>query len=349
MRKGKIVIPRWFDRHLHLRQGKMLEAVLPCTLAQKAFGAVVIGNLISPTSTAQRCREYREEIINLLPAGADFHPRMTLFLTDDTKPDEVEEGFKAGIWCAAKLCLTRSDGTGGTTNSSKGVTKLRKLYPVFGRMQKIGMTLLGHFEDVDPATDEFDREAVAMEKYLIPLITNFPCLRVVVEHVSDGRMADFVAGTPGNVRATVTPHHLLGNRNMMFEGGLNSVNYCRPVLKSEEHRRKIFEYVTCGHSRFGAGTDSAPHPIEAKANPWGCSSGIFTAPCAVELYASAFDKANATKNLGPFLSTNFLDFYGLEPSKETMTLVRESWKIPERIANIPVFMGGQTLPWKLVE
>lgn len=346
-----ITILRWFDRHAHFRDGKMLELVLPCTLNQRATGAVIMGNLKYPdqTSSIEKAVAYRNRIEQILQKeGSDFKPCMTLYLTDDISPEEVMRGFEEGIWCAVKLYMADQDGKGGTTGSQHGVRDLLGRYPVFEKMQEKGIPLLGHFEAVEKDVDEFDREIVSVDRDLKPLLQAFPELKVVFEHITDGRAADFVAESEHEIRATVTAHHLMINRNAMFDGGMNPGNYCKPVPKREEHRKQVRYYVTMGHPRFGAGTDSAPHDEETKSRCYECCAGIFTAPTAVELYTTVFDEDNALENLCAFLSKNFLEFYGMKVSKEIMNLERSPTVIQKTVGNIQVFKGGEELPWKLV-
>jgi dihydroorotase len=312
-----------------------------------------------PITTVEQAIAYRDRInevrneffMNRVPfigSGEDqFTPCMTCYLTDHTDPAEVVRGFKEGVWRAVKLYMADQNGQGGTTGSAHGVRNLRGCYPVFEAMQEHGIPLLGHFEAVERDVDEFDREIVSVERDLQPLLSTFPGLKVVFEHITDYRAADFVAQTEHYVRATVTAHHLMLNRNDLFWGGMNPLNWCKPVAKREEHRRAIRWYVTSGNARFGAGTDSAPHDESAKARCCGCAAGIFTAPHAVELYATIFDEDNALQHLGSFLSVNFLDLYGMEVSGETMTLFREPSTVPEKVGNVHVFMGGKELPWRL--
>lgn len=346
----EIIIPRWFDRHLHLRDGNMLKTVLPCTLGQQATGAVIMGNLKHPdeTSTVEKTIAYRNRIRSILPHDSDFKLGMTCYLTDEITPEEVVRGFKAGVWIGVKGYLANQEGKGGTTNSSHGVKNLKGRYPVLAKMEHEGIPYLGHFEAVEGDVDEFDREVVSLERDLIPMLKAFPSLKVVVEHVTDGRMADFVAETEYNVRATVTVQGLMLNRNSMFWDGMSPINYCKPVPKRESHRLKVRKYVTSGHRRFGAGTDSAPHPEDAKARCCECAAGIFTAPCAVELYTTVFDEDNALPYLGNFLSKNFLGLYGIKVSEEIMTIKRVQYQIPEKVGQVHVFKGGIQLPWKLV-
>ncbi len=350
MGTDSITIPRWFDRHLHLRDGDMLRTVLPHTLASQATAAVIMGNLPPPNeiSTIVKAIAYRDRIISMLPPGSDFTPIMTCYLTDETAPEDVVSGYKEGVWRAVKLYLARKDGSGGTSHSSRAVKDIRGRYPVFAAMEKEGIPLLGHFESVDPEIDEFDREMICLYLNVIPLHEAFPGLKIVFEHITDNRSAEFVVSAGDNVFATVTAHHLMINRNAMFDGGMNPFKYCKPVPKRDDHRRKVRAIVTAGHPRFGAGTDSAPWDEAAKARGFGCSAGIFTAPAAPELYATVFDEDGALDKLGAFMSVNLAEIYGLEPSKETMTLVRGSFTIPERVGTVRVFKGGEILPWKLV-
>lgn len=344
----KITIPRWFDRHLHIRDGDMLKTVLPCTLSQHATGAVIMGNLKEPTSTIERVLAYRERIQAVLPPDSDFQPCMTLYLTDEITPEEVVRGFIEKIWGAVKLYMANQKGEGGTTGSKHGVKNLLGRYRVFDAMERLRIPLLGHFEAVEEDIDEFDREIVSVERDLAPLLEKFPYLPVVFEHITDHRAADFVAQSDANLWATVTAHHLIINRNAMFREGINPCNYCKPVPKHERHRLRIRKYVTSGNRRFGAGTDSAPHDESAKSRYYGCVAGIFTAPIAVELYAAVFDEDNALEHLGPFLSENLLPIYGMQKSSEMMTLERVPTHVPEKVGNVRVFQGGTELPWKLV-
>lgn len=350
MRTDRIEIPRWFDRHLHIRDGDMLKTVLPCTLNQRAIGAVIMGNLKHPdeTSTIAKAAAYRERIASFIPSVSDFNPRMTCYLTDDISPEEVVRGFEEGVWCAVKLYMANQKGQGGTTGSQHGVRNLAGRYPVFEAMEKKKIPLLGHFEAVEEDVDEFDREIVSVERDLKPILKSFPELSVVFEHITDGRAADFVAEADCDICATVTAHHLMVSRNAMFWGGMSPVNYCKPVPKREEHRLRVRKYVTSGNHRFGAGTDSAPHDEGAKSRYCGCAAGIFTAPIAVEMYATVFDEDDALQHLGPFLSENFIDFYGVEVSSEVMTVDRVPKQIPEKVGTVRVFKGGTMLPWTLV-
>jgi dihydroorotase len=310
-----------------------------------------MGNLKYPhhTSTIERALAYKKRIMAALPPGSDFMPCMTLYLTDQIDPDEVVRGYRKGAWQAVKLYMANQLGQGGTTGSAHGVKSLLGRYPVFAAMEEHGIPLLGHFEAVEDNIDEFDREIRSVERDLIPLLYEFPQLRVVFEHITDGRAAQFVADDGHTeLYATVTAHHMMLNRNSMFSGGLSADKYCKPVPKREVHRQKVRKYVTSGLGRFGAGTDSAPHDQSAKSRCHGCAAGIFTAYSAVELYTKIFEEDGALENLGAFLSTNFLHVYGVEPSNEMMTIRRQPNAIPATLDGIPVFMGGDVLSWKVV-
>lgn len=277
-----------------------------------------------------------------------FTPRMTCYLTDHTTPEEVVRGFREGVWHAVKLYMADQNGQGGTTGSAHGVRDLRGRYPVFAAMENHSIPLLGHFEAVEREVDEFDREIVSVERDLQPLLKAFPGLPVVFEHLTDGRAAEFVAETEHYVRATVTAHHLMLNRNDLFWGGMQPLHWCKPVAKREVHRQKVRHYVTSGNIRFGAGTDSAPHDELAKVRCCGCAAGVFTAPHAVELYTTVFDEDDALEHLGGFLSQNFLNLYEMTVSEEIMTIERTPLIVPEMVGKVRVFKGGEELPWTLV-
>ena len=357
-KQDKVTIPRWFDRHLHLRDGDMMRTVLPCTLNQRATGAIIMPNLTDPITTVEKAVAYRQRIEFARndavflgdTTNKDFLPFMTCYLTDHTDPEEVVRGFERGVWRAVKLYMANQQGQGGTTGSAHGVRDLRGCYRVFEAMEKHKIPLLGHFEAVEEGVDEFDREIVSVERDLIPILNSFPELRVVFEHLTDGRAAEFVDSErlSGRIYATVTAHHLMVNRNAMFWGGMNPACYCKPVPKREYHRKRVRQYVTSGNPYFGAGTDSAPHDESAKSHCYGCAAGIFTAPTAVELYATVFDEDDALRHLGSFLSQNFLDIYGMKVSSETMTIERAPLDVPQKVGNVQVFKGGTVLPWRLV-
>lgn len=361
MKENSVTIPRWFDRHLHIRDGEMMKTVLPCTLNQRATGAIIMPNLVDPISSIEKARAYRQRIDFVRndavflsqTTNKNFLPCMTLYLTDHISPEEVVQGFREGAWVAVKLYMANQKGQGGTTGSAHGVRNLLGRYPVFEAMEKHKIPLLGHFEAVEEDVDEFDREIVSVERDLKPILKSFPGLPVVFEHLTDGRAADFVAGygccdEHAMLFATVTTHHLMINRNAMFWGGMNPGHYCKPVPKRESHRQRVRKYVTEGHRRFGAGTDSAPHDEQMKSRCHGCAAGIFTAPAAVEMYATVFDEDNALEHLGPFLSENFVGIYGMNASTETITIERAAFIVPQKVGGVQVFKGGKELPWKLV-
>jgi dihydroorotase len=339
----------------------MMQNVLPYTVNQGATGAVIMPNLHDPITTIEKAKNYKVRIKQALASAVyiggkwsrangrpDFEPYMTLYLTDDTTPEEVVLGFKEGAWCAVKLYMADQKGQGGTTGSQHGVRNLLGRYKVFEAMEKHHIPLLGHFEAVEDDVDEFDREIVSCDRDLDPILRTFPELQIVFEHITDSRVGELVADGIHHLWATVTAHHLMLNRNAMFRGGMNPGHYCKPVPKREAHRSRIRKWVTQGYSRFGAGTDSAPHDETAKSRCYGCAAGIFTAPHAVELYTTVFDEDGMLHNLEAFLSRNLLGLYGVEASHQTMTIMRSLWTVREKVGSVQVFMGGQTLPWKLV-
>jgi dihydroorotase len=325
------------DWHVHLRDGEMLRTVAPYTARQFAR-AIVMPNLVPPITTVEAARNYRERVI--AAAGAGFTPLMTCYLTDAICPDEVARGFDEGVWIAAKLYPA-----GATTNSASGVTNIRNIYPVLERMQRIGMVLCVHGEVTDPDVDVFDREKVFIERVLAPLVQDFPQLKIVLEHITTKEAADFVRD--GKIGATVTPQHLVINRNALFVGGLRPHAYCLPVAKREEHRLAIRKAATSGWPNVFLGTDSAPHARHAKENACGCA-GVFNAPFALETYATVFDTEGALDNFEAFASINGPRFYGLAVNEETVTLERKETAVPEEIEGLVPFHAGETLPWRFV-
>jgi dihydroorotase len=334
-----LTIRRPDDWHVHLRDGDMLRKVAPYTTRQFAR-AVVMPNLVPPVTTAEAAAAYRERII--AAAGPGFTPLMTCYLTDETKPDEVARGFEEGIWLAAKLYPA-----GATTNSASGVTDVRNLYPVLDRMQEIGMVLCVHGEVTDPAVDVFDREAVFIERILRRLVKDFPALRIVLEHITTADAADFVSANTPNVGATVTPQHLIINRNAIFAGGLRPHAYCLPVAKREKHRLAVRKAATSGQQNIFLGTDSAPHTREAKESACGCA-GIFNAPFALESYATVFEEEGALDKLEAFACLNGPRFYGLPANEETVTLERSEVDVPEEIEGLVPFHARERLRWKFL-
>jgi dihydroorotase len=340
----EITITRPDDWHLHVRDGAALAAVLPDTARQ--FGrAIIMPNLRPPVTTAALAVAYRRRILEALPAGADFEPLMTLYLTDLTPPDEIVRAKAAGV-VALKLYPA-----GATTNSDAGVTDIRKTYPTLEAMQREGLLLLVHGEVTDPDVDVFDREAVFIERVMAPLRRDFPALKVVFEHVTTREAAQYVAEADEHTAATLTAHHLLYNRNALFMGGLRPHYYCLPVLKRELHRLALLQAATSGHPRFFLGTDSAPHAAHLKEQSV-CGAGCYTALAALELYAEAFDSVGALDKLEAFASFNGPAFYGLPRNRGHVTLRRQAWTLPEALpfgdAQLKPLRGGDSLAWQLV-
>ncbi len=341
---NRLVIRRPDDWHLHLRDGAMLEAVLPYTARQFAR-AIVMPNLVPPVTDMAAAAAYRDRILAALPAGSDFTPLMTCYLTDQADAEEIARGYAAGLFAACKLYPANA-----TTNSAFGVTDIAKLDPTLEAMQRIGMPLLVHGEVTDRGIDIFDREAVYIERVLEPTLRRFPALKVVLEHITTADAADFVRAAGANVAATVTPHHLVINRNAMFEGGLRPHAYCLPVAKRERHRLAVRKAATSGSPQFFLGTDSAPHAVERKESACGCA-GIFNAPFALETYAAVFEEEGALACFEAFASENGPRFYGLPLNEGRVVLERVETEVPETLpaagSSIVPFMAGKTLPWRL--
>jgi len=340
-----LTITRPDDWHLHLRDGGALKAVLPDTARQFAR-AIVMPNLRPPVTTTALAIEYRERILNALPAGANFEPLMTLYLTDKTTAEEIERAKASGIVHGVKLYPA-----GATTNSDSGVTNLGHCVAALEAMEKLGVPLLTHAEVTDSDVDVFDRERVFIERNMIPLLNRFPNLKVVFEHITTQDAADFVLQSPSSVAATITAHHLLMNRNDMFKGGIQPHHYCLPILKREEHRVALVKAATSGNPKFFLGTDSAPHAKHTKEAACGCA-GMYTAHTAMELYAEAFEAAGALDKLEGFASFYGADFYGLARNTEQVTLVKESWKVPSSLPYegdvlVPL-KADQMLGWKMI-
>ncbi|TNE85600.1 MAG: dihydroorotase [Deltaproteobacteria bacterium] len=334
------------DWHLHLRDAAMLDAVLPPTAA--VFGrAVVMPNLKPPVTTTEQAAAYRERILASLPEGSRFTPLMTAYLTDRTDPDDLAAGHAAGVLTAVKLYPA-----GATTNSDAGVTSLTRLERVLERLADIGMPLLVHGEVTDHDVDIFDREARFLDEVLEPIVAKFPTLRVVVEHATTAEAVQFVRAHGERVGCTITPQHLLANRNDLLVGGIRPHFYCLPVLKRRKHQVALLEAATSGEAGFFLGTDSAPHPKHAKESDCGCA-GCYSAPAALPLYAEAFERAGALEHLETFASLNGPAFYGLPVNEDTVTLVRKSWEVPESVAvdgpasEIVPFWAGQSLRWRV--
>ncbi|MFZ4650144.1 MAG: dihydroorotase [Rubrivivax sp.] len=345
MNAQSLTLTRPDDWHLHLRDGVALEAVLPHTARQFAR-AIVMPNLKPPVTTTAQALAYRQRILAARPAGSDFEPLMTLYLTDHTPPEEMRRAREAGV-VALKLYPA-----GATTHSDAGVTDIRHTYPTLEAMQREGLLLLVHGEVTDPEIDLFDREAVFIDRVMQPLRRDFPGLKIVFEHITTREAAQYVEQADALTAATITAHHLLYNRNALFLGGLRPHYYCLPVLKREVHRQALVRAATGGSTRFFLGTDSAPHAAALKEQSV-CGAGCFTAPAALELYAQAFEEAGALPRLEGFASLHGADFYGLPRNAGTVTLERRSWTLPQELpfgdALIKPLRAGETLEWKLRE
>jgi dihydroorotase len=341
---NQLTFKRPDDWHLHLRDGAAMASVLADT-ARRFARAIVMPNLKPPVRTTQQALHYRERILGALPEGAAFEPLMTLYLTDDTPPEEIARAKLSGRVFGVKLYPA-----GATTHSDEGVTRISRCFHALEKMEQMGLPLLVHGESTDPAIDVFDREKAFLEEVLGPMLERFPELKVVLEHVTTRDAVQFVEVTGPNVAATITAHHLLMNRNALFMGGIRPHHYCLPVLKREEHREALVEAATSGNPKFFLGTDSAPHSRQAKEAECGCA-GIYTAHAAIELYAIAFEEAGALDRLEGFASEFGPQFYGLPANRDTLTLVREDWKVPETLPfgaeRIVPLRAGETLPWKL--
>ncbi len=344
MAEDGITLRRPDDWHVHLRDGAMLEAVLPYTARQFAR-AIVMPNLVPPITSIAAAEAYRGRILAALPKGMDFTPLMTCYLTDDADADEIERGFREKAFAAVKLYPANA-----TTNSASGVTDLGKVTTVLSRMERIGMPLLVHGEVTDPAVDVFDREAVFIEQKLKPLMRDFPGLKLVLEHITTKDAVDFVTASGAQLAATVTAHHLVINRNALFAGGLRPHMYCLPVAKREVHRLALRKAAISGNPKFFLGTDSAPHPVHDKERDCGCA-GIFSAPAALEIYAQVFDEENALDKLEGFASEHGARFYGLPLNEGRVRLKRRSTTVRETVPSMagPIrpFLGGQSLAWTL--
>jgi dihydroorotase len=339
-----LTIRRPDDWHLHLRDGEALRAVLPFTAAR--FGrAIVMPNLKPPVATTGQALAYRRRILDALPAGMKFEPLMTLYLTDRTDPAEVDRAKASGCVYGFKLYPA-----GATTHSDAGVTDLRRLEPVLVRMSELGLVLQVHGEVTDPGVDVFDREARFIDEALSPIVERVRRLRIVFEHITTRAAVEFVLNARPGVAATVTPQHLLMNRNALFSGGIRPHHYCLPVLKTELDRRALLDVVADGDPRFFLGTDSAPHARHTKEAACGCA-GIFSAHAAIELYAEAFESAGALDRLEGFASEFGADFYGLPQTEERITLVKESWEVPARYPfgsdDLVPLRAGERIGWRL--
>ncbi len=337
-----LTIRRPDDWHVHFRDGAMLAAVAPHTARQFAR-AIIMPNLTPPVTSVAAARAYRERILAAV-GDADFTPLMTCYLTDGIDPAEIERGYAEGVFAACKLYPAHA-----TTNSAHGVTDIRALTGVLETLQRIGMPLLIHGEVTDKAVDIFDREAVFVERTLGPLTRDYPALKIVLEHITTAEAAAFVMEADHPIAATITPQHLMINRNALFDGGLRPHAYCLPVLKRETHRLAVRKAAVSGSPRFFLGTDSAPHVVGAKESGCGCA-GIFNAPFALEAYLQVFDEEGALAHFEGFASEHGARFYGLPLNEGTVTLVREDVVVPDRIgegdASVVPFLAGTTLGWR---
>ncbi|MDR2876317.1 MAG: dihydroorotase [Methylobacillus sp.] len=341
-----LTITRPDDWHLHLRDGAAMRAVLPDTARQFAR-AIIMPNLRPPVTTTALAEEYRARILAALPVGLRFEPLMTLYLTDNTSAREIENAKDSGFVHGIKLYPA-----GATTNSDSGVTDLARCRAALAAMEKHGLPLLVHAEVTDADVDVFDREKVFIERHMIPLTCDFPDLKIVFEHITTREAAQFVADAPATVGATITAHHLLMNRNALFSGGIRPHHYCLPVLKREEHRKALVAAAVSGSPKFFLGTDSAPHAKSAKETACGCA-GMYTVHAAIELYAEAFEAADALDQLEAFASFHGADFYGLPRNSEKITLTRETWNVPETLPfgddTLVPLRAGQSMGWKLLK
>jgi dihydroorotase len=332
------------DWHLHLRDGQALRAVLPHTAARFAR-AIVMPNLVPPVTTVALAAAYRQRIVAALPAGSDFQPLLTLYLTDDTTAAEIDRAVDSGIVYGAKLYPA-----GATTHSQSGVTDVSRIAAVLERMSARGLPLQVHGEVTDPAVDIFDRETVFLERVLAPLLQRHQGLRVVMEHVSTRAAVQFVAGGGERLGATITPQHLMFNRNALLVGGLRPHYYCLPILKTEDDRRALLDIVASGHPRFFLGTDSAPHARHAKEAACGCA-GVYSAHAALELYATVFERHDMLARLEDFAAGFGADFYRLPRNAGTITLERQDWQPPAHYAfgneQLVPMLASETLTWKL--
>jgi dihydroorotase len=344
----RITIRKPDDWHLHVRDGAMLKAVLPLTA--KHFGrAILMPNLVPPVRTSADAVAYRNRVLAALPQGSTFKPLMMCYLTDDTDPDDVERGFKEGVFTGVKFYPAHA-----TTNSAAGVTDFAKVRRVLERMQKIDMPFLIHGEEVDPAVDVFDREAVFIERRLSQWVKEFPRLRVTLEHLSSKQGVDFVRGATPQVAGTITPHHLELTRTDWLGSGQKPHMYCMPVVKTEKDRLALRQAAASGEACFFLGTDSAPHPAAKKHAVTG-AAGVFNAPVAIESYAKVFDEEGALDKLEAFASLNGPKHYRLPANEETITLERSPWTVPEEAKvegpeeRVLVYHGGETMAWRVVE
>ena len=340
----QLTIIRPDDWHLHVRDGEVLASVVPDT-GRRFARAIIMPNLNPPVTTTAQALAYRRRILDVVPAGLRFEPLMTLYLTENTPLAEIAAAKSGGCVHGVKWYPA-----GAATNTASGVTDIRRCDATLAAMEEYDLPLLVHGEVTDPAVDVFDREAVFIERHLIPVVERFPGLRVVLEHITTRQAAAFVRAAPPRVGATITAHHLLLNRNALFAGGLRPHHYCLPVLKREEHRRALIEAAVSGNPKFFLGTDSAPHPRRAKESACGCA-GIYTAHAAIELYAEVFEQAGALDRLEAFASFYGADFYRLPRNRDTLILEQRPWRAPEEVrfgreAGVTL-RAGEAVRWRL--
>lgn len=340
----KITITQPDDWHLHVRDNEYLDNVVPHTASTFAR-AIIMPNLKPPVTTVEQAISYRQRILSALPQDTLFNPLMVLYLTNNTTTDDIVNAYQSEHVHAVKYYPA-----GATTNSDAGVTDIKNAYHAFAKMEELGLPLLVHGEVTDQNVDVFDREYIFIDTILKPLLNDFPKLKVVLEHITTQQATEFVAQAPDNIAATITPHHLMFNRNAMFKGGMNPHYYCLPILKRETHRQALVKAATSGSKKFFLGTDSAPHAQNNKETSCGCA-GIYSAHAAIELYTGVFDSANALDKLEGFASFFGADYYGLPRNTGTITLEKTDWQVPESytFANeklIPL-CAGEMVHWKI--
>jgi dihydroorotase len=340
-----LVLTRPDDWHVHLRDGPVLASVVPDT-ARRFGRAIVMPNLKPPVATVAAAIAYRERIAAQVPSGVDFMPLMTLYLTDRTSADDICAAKDSGVVYAVKYYPA-----GATTNADSGVTAIGNVYAALAAMERAGLPLLLHGEVTDEGVDMFDRERVFVDTILPRILGDFPALKVVLEHITTREAAEFVLAAPATLGATITPQHLLYNRNALFAGGIRPHYYCLPILKRESHRAALVAAATSGNPKFFLGTDSAPHARHTKEHACGCA-GCYSAPAAIELYAEAFDAIDALERLEAFASFHGPDFYGLPRNRDVLTLRREDWTMPAEFAfgadRIVPLRASEVIRWKIV-
>ena len=339
-----LILTRPDDWHIHLRDGLTLQNTVK-DVANQFARAIVMPNLVPPITNVALAHHYKDEIEKHIPEGVDFSPLMTLYLTDKTSVDDIKQAMQTDDIKACKLYPA-----GATTNSDLGLSQIENAYPVFEAMQKYRMPLLIHGEVTDKDIDIFDREKIFIERTLMPLVKQFPELKIVLEHITTENAVDFVMNSGSNVAATITAHHLLSNRNDMLVGGIRPHLFCLPILKRQHHQQALLKAATSGSPKFFLGTDSAPHAKDKKETSCGCA-GCYTAQAAIELYAEAFDAMNALDKLEAFASFNGPDFYNLPRNKTKITLIKQAWFMPEKLelgdSIVIPYRAGEVINWKL--